>query len=244
MDKLVKLIEKLATSKRIVVLIILAMLAFFVYKNLDFITEVTFKIDRQKSDKETKKDSGKGEKEKLKKTGHAEIEIKNVQLSPIDFELPNYFYFELHNSGSIAAENIQLTVDLGKANLSQYEIRSPSNHKIVSGGSNTNIIKVVFDSINSDESIYIYTLLTIPIFKKVVITSDNIPSTLSYTIEDFKGAENPTNFFSGGLITFLRIVIGGVILVFIIYAVVVIIMKLNRVFKIESEETPKEQKGS
>lgn len=228
-NKLIKFVEKLATTKGIIALIILCLVAFFVYRNFDFITEITFKVDRGKS----KQEPSQVEKAKPKKRGAASIEIRNVQLSPIDFKLPNYFYFELHNSGSIPLEHISLTVDLGKANLKDYEIRSSSGYNLVSGGKDSNIIKLVFDLMNPDESVYVYTLLTAANFKKIVVNSDDITNTLSYTIDDLAKDAGNSRFFSGGLITFFKIIFAIVVIVFVIYAVIVVISNLNRVFKID-----------
>jgi hypothetical protein len=48
MENFDKILNKITTTKGIMVLIIAAALAFFIYKNFDFITEITFKIDRPK----------------------------------------------------------------------------------------------------------------------------------------------------------------------------------------------------
>jgi len=228
-NKLIKILEKLATTKVIITLIILCIVAFFVYRNFDFITEITFKVDRGKS----RPESTQAEKTKQKKIGTASIEIRNVQLSPVDFKLPNYFYFELHNNGSLPLERINLTIDLGKANLKDYEIRSSSSYDLVSVGKDSNIIKMVFDSLNPNESVYVYTLLTSANFRKIVVNSDDITNTLSYTIDDMAKDAGNSRFFSSGMIIFFRIIFALVVIVFVIYAVIVVISNLNRIFKID-----------
>jgi len=228
-NKLTKILEKLATTKVIIALIILCLVAFFVYRNFDFITEITFKVDRGKSRPEPTQ----VEKAKQKKIGTASIEIRNVQLSPVDFKLPNYFYFELHNNGSVPLERINLTVDLGKANLKDYEIRSSSSYNLVSGEKDSNIIKMVFDSMNPSESVYVYTLLTSANFKKIVVNSDDITNTLSYSIDDMAKDTGNSRFFSSGMITFFKIIFALIVIVFVVYAVIVVISNLNRVFKID-----------
>ena len=62
-DKFIKSIERLASAKVIVILLIVGLGSFFVYKNIDFITEITFKIDQSK----TKESEGKKEDKKIKK---------------------------------------------------------------------------------------------------------------------------------------------------------------------------------
>jgi hypothetical protein len=211
----------------------IAVIAFFVYKNFDFITEVTFKVDRGKGKTDIKAESDQQEKEKTKKPGYyPSLKMRNVQLPPIDFELPCYFYFEIYNSGDATADNVQVTMDLGKANLKQFEVRSASNWRVVSRESNTNMIKLAFNSIGGNESAYVYALLTMPVFKKIVITCDNVSEVRSYTIEDFMGDRPSGNFFSGALITFFRLIFGGIFLVFVVYSMIVIITWLNRLFKL------------
>ena len=244
MENFLKTIERLANLKGIAALLVVLLLSYFVYRNFDFISEITFKVDKPK--KEHQVDSLKKPMmttqpgQQLQKGGYAELELLNLQLSPVDFNLPNFFYFELHNKGTAPAQNLVVRIDLGKATVKEIEITCSDTYEILSNDLSTSIIKAALSSIAQEESAYFYLLLSTPTFKKIIASAENIPLDLIYSVDNYRDNSSETEFVSSNLMSFLRFAFGAAVGVFGIYFIVVIITLLNRVFKIDDSSKPGE----
>ena len=150
-EKFLKQLERLATARGIVALLILLVLAFFVYKNFDFISEITFKLDRPKEPPPAEQERRTETRPPIE-ADSASVKIRNVQASPVDFSLPVYFYVEFTNEGSTAGR-AEVMVDFGRANIESYEIRPTGLAALVSGGEGTNTLKLYLDSVGEDETV-------------------------------------------------------------------------------------------
>jgi len=254
MHKFLKTIEKLANAKGIAALLLIIIVLIFIYKNFDFLTEITFKVNKPNIPTPIQQEPYKGEQKivetkvkdkKIEKSSFVTMAIKNIQLSPVDFKLPTYFYYEILNTGSQNAYIVEMTVDLGEAVMHKFEIRSISNFNVVTADSGNNLVKVIFDSLNVNESIYCYFLLTMPSFKKINLTSPSMFSDVCYTYDNFQEQDTSKGFFSKGFFVFLQVVLCGVILTFSICFVVVVILLLNRAFskQVVVEGNKKENKS-
>lgn len=219
LSKYSNLIDKILTGKAIIVIIMLGTTAFFVYKNLDFITEITFKVDRPVDKKNVNKQS--------KTTGIPHLELISVQVPPVQTKLQSSLSIEIQNTGSSSAENVEVLVDLSKSLASEYEIVSPNNYKIISEPTNTNIIKFTVEKLNQHESIYLYALLSSPFYNKIVINADNINSAIVHNYKDNIKSE------SSGFVTLFKIIAGVFIVVISVMLLFWMCTFLNKVLKLE-----------
>jgi len=225
MDKFLKSLERLATAKGIVVLVIVLLVVFFTYKNLDFITEVTFKVDRPSGTNEPPADPNFRAQENRK----ASFSIVGAQLTPVDFALPVSFYAELRNDG-FATGGVEVMVDFGRAAVDTFEIRPANGYTLISGGIQQNTLKVQFPSVARDESVHLYALLTMPTFREVVANpiGEGLQSRLTY---DAYIARSSSRWLSSDFRVFLQFVAGGIIIVMAIYLTYVLIAKLSILFR-------------
>jgi hypothetical protein len=236
MDDFFKNIERLANLKGIVILLLILIVSFFVYRNLDFITEITFKVDKSKQTAQSdssKQNANNQTAKPVSAGGYAEFEILDLSLSPIDFRLPKYFYFEVHNKSNAGAYNVTVTIDLGRANLTDIEVRSASVVQVFRSDSVSNLVKVNLSFIGKEESAYFYLLLTNPSYKRISVSSSNMITDLVRKYDGPQINSVSSGFISDEFMTFIRILAGIVLIVFTIYSLYVIISFLNRLFKLE-----------
>lgn len=244
MKELPKLIEKLANTKAIIVLLIIGVVAFFVYKNFDFITEITFKIDRGPHKAVEEPDKPSKEKEPLpdsipdqeeKRPYSPFIAISNLYLTPTAFDIPTSLYFEVSNTGNSPTKNTNILLDLGRAQVVQFDCKPKQYCEVDGEVKGQSLIKIRCSSIPGKETLYVNVLLSAPFFRKIVINSEDlrIPKEIEYEEMIKKGGHQEQKFFSSSFMTFLKIVLGGAILVFAGYFVIATILLLSRYFKIE-----------
>lgn len=207
-EKISAFLQKLSTAKVITALLILGAAAFFIYKNFDFITEITFKVDHPK----TSAPQTQAYEDRFK---WASIEV-GTTLIPLQFDIPSYFLVSVKNTGPAIAKHLEVSIDLGRARITSIDIKPKDRCAISSGSAGTaDPIRVVCQIVNVGDSVYIYSLLSEPSFRNVVVTSPN----LSRPISVLNSGRPPTNhnditfgdviLFSVEAIVFIGIVIIG-----------------------------------
>lgn len=228
MEKWLKTLERLATGKTIIVLILLAIIAIFVYKNFDFITEITFKVDRP--NKETAK---KDKTNKSKSADYTDLEIDNLQITPIESKLPSYLFFEVRNTGRATANKINLYIDAGRAKINDFELKPLESIQIIAGGKNSNILKIVIDSLNVDETVYVYCQLSAPMFNTITLNSENLLSTSTLKFSDLRNRGLKEELINRGFMEFLRFLLGAFIVVAAAFFTFVLFANLAKLFKVD-----------
>src|SRR5258708_39616204 len=126
-DDISRFLQKILSARSIVVLIILGALAVFVYRNFDFITEITFKIERPKSESKAVTAEPKGEPKKSAKIGVV------VTLIPLQFDIPSYLLIGVKNTGSVAVTNLEAVLHLGRPRIEKKDIK-PKERCVRSSG--------------------------------------------------------------------------------------------------------------
>lgn len=216
-----KAIERLANAKGIAALLVLLLVAFFVYRNVDLISGVTFTVNRDTSSAV--------QRAPATPRGNAAFEIASVQLAPIDFALPSPFIAEIRNSGQEAGGG-DVIVDFGGASIEQFEVQPAAAATLVSGGTGAGTLKLRLPNVSRGESIYIYALLSSPTFRRIVVNADesHLQTTLEHSqyLARQSGAVTP----EPGFVTFLWVLAGLFIIVMSFYLTIVLITFLNGFF--------------
>lgn len=226
MNDFLKAIERLANAKGIATLLVLGIVAFFVYRNVDLISEVTFKVKHDTSSAV--------QPAPATRRGNAAFEIASVQLAPVDFALPSPFIAEIRNSGYGAGAG-EVIIDFGGASIQQFEVQPSAAATLVSGGAGGGMLKLRLLNVSPEESVYIYALLSEPTFRRIVVNSDQ--SGLQTTLEhsQYLARETSSVTPTQGFVTFLWILTGIFTLVMAFYLTIVLIRFLNGIFFRESK---------
>jgi hypothetical protein len=129
-EQITAFLPKLANAKILALLIVLGVVAYFVYKNFDFITEIPFKVDRPNgSAKQSLSDDDRN------KFTTAKVD---TNLIPLQFDIPSYFLVSVTNSGPATAKQMEILVDIGRAKVTSMDIKPKDRCSINSGNSGGN----------------------------------------------------------------------------------------------------------
>lgn len=161
-EKIEQIIAKLATAKGVVLLIIVCAIAFFVVKNFSFLSKVTFELSPEKI--------AKGE---IKKPSHTavpqDIQLRRVHVPPVLLELPPYFLAEFVNNSNFPAEKVEFLIDLGASKAEKTTLR-PKDKCSLGSQEDLSQIRVICSALNSKESVFVQAALSVPIYRKIVIS--------------------------------------------------------------------------
>jgi hypothetical protein len=229
MEHFTKILEKIATAKGIVVLIIAATLAFFVYKNFDFMTEVTFKIDRPKVAANPKTLEGHTTKGT---PSQYSLSMPVVQVTPSAFRIPSYFYAEIRNAGPDSAKDVEIIADLGKAQADQVDVNPSDRCFFSSDTRGSSILRIQCTEVSAREAVYVYALTTLPTFQEIIVCARASVSPIEYSWSDSQLERRNSGFLSSTMIRFLQFMTGALILVFCVYFAWLAIVLLNKKFKV------------
>ena len=223
MDSFLRAVERLATAKGITTLLVIALVGFFVWRNVDVISEVTFRIDRTPA--ERRADSVSAVRDSA---SHGFFQVQRAQLVPVDFKLPSAFYAEVENTGQQAGA-LELLADFGSASIEQFEVLPSQNVQILSGGTGANTLKLHIPHVSPEERVYLYALLTVPSVRALVATAVG-GTRNSLTSSDLQTTGEARR---SGFREFLTVLFGFFLTVMSIYFTVVLIRVLNRTFRMK-----------
>ncbi len=153
------------------------------------------------------------EEEEIRYYGTEDLRITRLQICPINFNLPNYFFVEITNKGTKKLVNVNLTIDFGKASYTQIEYSPEKNITFNNDSLNKFFAKFQCEEINRDESIYIYALLTQPSFNRILIDGPNLTFSKEYTYMEYLDSEKGSESEINGWTLFLYILFGGILLI-------------------------------
>jgi len=170
-----ELLKKIATAKGITALLIIAFLAIFIWRNLDFLTEVTFTL--RKPDTKTE---AKATETQKKNAGVPQLVIGEVMLPPSPRKLPYFAVFEIKNSGSVPTTNVRVALDFGAAKVVAYEVIGPKTEEVSGSDSGQSIIKLDIAQLGPKESAYLYVQTSNPSFKSIALSSSDTSSVVEY----------------------------------------------------------------
>lgn len=220
-----EILKKISSAKGLTVLLVVVFLSIFVWKNLDFLTEIsfTFKNSNQES-VSTKKGENK------KEHGVPRLELGEIILPPIPVKLPSVVVFEVKNPGTATVVNAHISIDYGAAKVISYEVLGPRKEEYSIAPPEQSIITIELKKLRPNESVYIYAHTSFPSFKRISLSSENVNSETIYTYNNYLNQKSTgvTPTFNG----FLFFLLGGFILVMTIFSTAVLISKLNKWLKL------------
>ena len=229
MEDIKKLLGQVANAKIITLIIIGIFIGILIWKNSDFISEVSFTIKNGTDASKTKKLS----KEENKSHLQSNLVINKILLPPSPEKLPSIIVIEIKNIGNTSALNIKINIDLGIAQVIGYEIIGFNTKDITNNVSNTSILNISLEEIRPNENGYIYLHTNIPIFKNISISSKDTDKTNSLTLNEY--IQNNSIIKNGNGITmsgFLEFLLGLFILIMSGYFTMVLINYLNKKTKL------------
>jgi hypothetical protein len=168
-----------------------------IWKNSDFISEITFTIKNNNNEMIVSKSVEK-ESQELEIKHKSNLEISNIILPPVSKRLPSIIVLELLNKGNASAKNINISIDLGNVKIIDYEVLGFNSGNNQNNIKSNSIIHIKLNEIKSQENGYIYLHTNAPFFKSITIRSEDTNSIKtidmkSYLINKLK-KEEPTTF--------------------------------------------------
>lgn len=216
-----ELLKKIATAKGITAVLIIVFLAIFVWRNLDFLTEVSFTMKKSDTKVESKNASS-----KQNNSGIPQLSLGEIILSPIPRKLPSFAVFEIKNPGSAPTTHIRVAINFGVAKVVAYEVIGPKQEDVKGSDPEQSVLNLDIAQLRPQESAYIYVQTSTPSFKKIALSSSDTTTVIEYTYRDFlesKDSSRPPAFTS-----YLFFLLGSFLLVMTIYFTVALIQKLNK----------------
>lgn len=216
-----ELLKKIATAKGIVAVLVIVFLGIFVWRNLDFLTEISFTMKNSDAKQEAKSAGS-----KQANSGVPQLALGEITLPPSPRKLPSFAVFEIKNPGSAPTTHVRVAIDFGVAKVVAYEVIGPKQGDVSGSDPDQSVLNVDIATLHPAESAYVYVQTTNPSFKKIALSSSDTTGVTEYTYHDFLEAKdaNRTPAFKG----FLFFLLGGFLLVMAIYFTVALIQKLNK----------------
>jgi hypothetical protein len=199
LEDIKKLFNQVANAKVITLIIVGIFVGILIWKNSDFISEVSITIKNDKNTEIAKKTS----KENQKKKSHlqSDLTISDILLPPHSEKLPSIIVIEINNIGKASALNVKINIDLGIAKIIEYEVIGFSSDSIPNNLSQTSIINISLKEIRPKENGYIYLHTNAPIFKNISISSKDIEKIYSISLREYLQKNNTAQYFKGPTIS-------------------------------------------
>lgn len=180
---------------------------------------------------------GKAEKRKvaeMKKVAEqskntATLTISNVYVPPINTSIESAFFVQIENDSLNIAKDITIKINFGESSISKCETL-PNNKFSENKEFNSSILTFSVGDIQRKDSLYIYCLISHPVFDSILITGSNL---FSNELFEFKQLQPATVNTPSGFVTFFKVIATIVAVVFIWYFTVMTISWLNRKFKVD-----------
>ena len=220
------ILKKAATAKGLLVIILSLLIGIFIWRNFNFLTEVTFSIKNPAASTSSQqpKESTNTRVDKL-----PQLSIGKVILPPAPKSLPAIMVFEISNPGTGTTNNIHISLDLGSAIVTAFEIigaNSIDNQQALLG---TSILSTSIDKIGPSEHVFLYVQCSQPIFDKITISSPDVFSPVELLFNTYiKNNQHNNSTEPDGFRILLYFVLGTFIIVMGIYMTLLLITFLNK----------------
>lgn len=218
------LLKKIATAKGVTAILIILFLGIFVWRNLDFLTEISFTMKKADTKEETKSTTSKNE------SGIPQLSLGEIILPPTPRKLPSFAVFEVKNPGDAPTTHVRIAIDLGASKVIAYEVIGPKQEDISGSDPDQSVLNVDIAALRPQESAYIYVETNNPTFRKIALSSNDTTGVVEYTYRDY--IERKEGSHTPGFTGFLLFLLGGFLLVMAIYFTVALIQKLNQWLKL------------
>jgi len=168
----------------------------------------------------------KQEADKSKNT--ANLTISNIYVPPINTSLDSAFFVQIQNNSLNLAKDVVVKINFGESSVSSCETMPAkliSNEKIVSS-----IISFSVGDIQRKDSLYVYCLLSHPVFESILLTGSNLFSNELYEFKQYIPSTKDNN---SSFIKFFKVIASIVAVIFIGYFTILTLSALNRRFGVD-----------
>ena len=226
LEDIKKLLEQVANAKIITLIIIGIFIGIAIWKNSDFISEVHFTIKNATDTSSTKKISNLEENKHHLKSN---LIIDKILLPPSPKKLPSIIVIGIKNIGKASALNVKINIDLGIAQVIEYEIIGFNTKDTANNVLKTSVLNIFLEEIRPNENGYIYLHTNIPIFKNISISSTDTDKINSLTLNEYLQNTNIITEHNGITMSgFLEFLLGVFILIMSGYFTILLISYLNK----------------
>ena len=191
--------------------------AIGIYIHLDSKAEAT-KIMESKQEADKSKDT-------------ANLTISNVYVPPVNTSLDSSFFVQIQNNSLNVAKDVKVKINFGESSVTNCET-IPEN-LINEKQKISSVISFSAGDIQRQDSLYVYCLLSHPVFESILLTGSNLFSNELYKFSQYMPKKKDE---SSGFITFFKFIATIVAVIFIGYFTIITISALNRKFKFDSSK--------
>lgn len=217
------LLKKAATAKGLLVILLSIFIGIFVWRNFNFLTEITFSIKKPTS---TSASQTQKESTNSKSSSNPQLEFGKIILPPAPKELPAIMVFEIANPGTGETNNIRVSLDLGSSRALGYEILGAKIADPLQPILGTSMLTTIIEKIGPTEHAYLYVYCSQPSFSRITASSPDVHGSIEYKYSDInssKDSENASDFK-----TFLYVILSIFIVVMGIYFTILLIQILDK----------------
>lgn len=158
----------------------------------------------------------------------ANLTISNVYVPPINTSLDSSFFVQIQNNSLNVAKDVVVKINFGESSVSSCET-IPEN--LISKEQRTSSM-ILFSAgdIQKKDSLYVYCLLSHPVFESILLTGPNLFSNELYKFSQYMPV---TKDNGSGFITFFKVIATIVAVIFIGYFTIITLSALNRRFGVD-----------
>jgi hypothetical protein len=154
----------------------------------------------------------------------ANLKVKEIYIPPVNTRLDSGFYAEIANESLLDAEQIEVSINFGSASVIACETL-PVNVFADAATFETSFVVFSYDKVKRKEKLHVYCHLSNPSFDSLLITGENLFSSVEYDRADLDSSIVQDN---SSYATFFKVVASIVAVVLIAYFTVVLIMLINK----------------
>jgi len=215
-------IKRFLKGKLVVTAVMILLIVIFIWKNSAFITDINLTISNKKT---INNDDNSTQIEEKKKNLDYNLDFGDIIIPPKPDSFPSTMVFEIKNSGNAILKNVNIGVNLGSEKVIKYDIVDGKSTPYTDKYRGKSIFNINVEEIQPKNSIYLHIVVESPIFKKIILNSDNLRITKELEYKNYilrKDDNNDANL--DGLtkyVTYLFDILIGTILIGAILVVVV-----------------------
>lgn len=172
-----KLFNFVCTALIIIVILVIAKI-FLDFKGYQLLSELNIINIEYEQGKEKQGEERTDENIETPPTPSPRIEIENIYVTPVAFDIPSSFYAEITNSSPYAEANeVVVMIDFGKAKIEQCATRPAG----LSRGGDNYIFELYVGKVPPKHTISINCHISLPVFNKILVNGENISQALTFT---------------------------------------------------------------
>lgn len=153
----------------------------------------------------------------VKEEGTENFFISRIELCPINSNLPVYFLIEFKNKGTKTLKDLTITIDLGKSEYQQFDLQGSVSNSFNVDTTEKSKINLKLPVVSENETYIFYALLSLPVFKSILINGANLTFAKEYSYEEYLSSEVEKTTLLDGFIIFLVVLISIVLIVLAFY---------------------------